>query len=153
MSDKKIIPESDLTIGEHLQGKVETFTKQADKFCVGCGVDWSSDFALMLPVNGSELAQSPDLCHECRPPHGHVLLVGVLASTPKLPSGQADLKQLKRTGNSAVLTDAMYTKIFSQVPPNGSVCIVGEQVIKRLNRLKTDLNTVAKGTKGMGIVK
>jgi len=133
------------TIGESLQQKAVTLTKKPDYRCIVCGIEWASPNALLTPV-GAVTEPAMSLCtdHSMEIANGKVILVAVHRDTPKLPSGQADMTKLIRTGNTASITEKWYSEIFKQPIPDGGVVIVSNDVLSRLKQLQLDLDFVGK---------
>lgn len=140
---KKVIPESDVTIGESM-ARPKTYGNVKDAQCLACGKSYSlSKILLQDPVAPSAVTLGLCALHQAEVDNGYVHLVAVDQGSPKYPSGQIDPYQVKRLGALVAMTQSMFTKIFLQPPPEHGVVFVNMDVVETIKTLKDDLEVVA----------
>lgn len=140
---KKVIPDSDITIGESM---ATTYGAVKDARCLACGVSYSlSKILLQDPCAPSAVIIGLCAKHQYDVDNGYVHLIGVDQGSPKMPNGRIDPHQVMRTGSGAQLTVNTYLRIFEQEVPELGVVFVNEAVLLKLKDLH---NNIVKLTDG-----
>ena len=144
MSDgKKIIPESDVTIGEALQRKQYGTVKDAQ--CLVCERLYSlGKILLQDPVAPSAVTLGLCPSHQSDVDKGNVILVAVDQGSPKYPSGQIDPHKVRRLGAEVSMAKTTYHKIFLQHAPSHGVVFVSMEVVDTIKNIADQLDAVTK---------
>ena len=141
---KKVIPDSDITIGESM---ATTYGAIKDARCLACGVSYSlSKILLQDPCAPSAVIIGLCAKHQRDVDNGYVHLIGVDQGSPKMPNGRIDPHQVMRTGSGAKMPVNTYLRIFEQTSyPELGVIFVNEAVLLKLKDLHSNLVKLADG--------
>ena len=140
---KKVIPDSDITIGESM---ATTYGAVKDARCLACGVSYSlSKILLQDPCAPSAVIIGLCAKHQRDVDNGFVHMIGVDQGSPKMPNGRVDPHQVIRTGSGAKVTAHMYMWIFEQKVPELGVIFVNEAVLLKLKDLHSNIVKLADG--------